>query len=62
MTPNDRSIRLNVIDPAPIVDPVQKGKWLVTAAETATLYVEAVESEVSMKVLRAWGGLRLISA
>lgn len=57
----NRGIRLNVVSPAPIVEPGQEGKGLVTAAETAKLYVEAVEGDVTGKVLRAWGGLPLFS-
>jgi hypothetical protein len=52
-----RGIRLNVVSPAPIVDPGQERQGLVTAAETANLYVEAVEGDITGKVLRAWGGL-----
>lgn len=52
-----RGIRVNVVSPAPIVEPGQEGKGVVTAAETAKLYVEAVESNITGKVLRAWGGL-----
>jgi NAD(P)-dependent dehydrogenase (short-subunit alcohol dehydrogenase family) len=55
-----RGIRLNVVSPAPIVEPGQERKGLVTAAETAKLYVEAVEGDMSGKVLRAWGGLPVI--
>lgn len=56
-----RGIRLNVVSPAPIVEPGQEGKGVVTAAETAKLYVEAVESDITGKVLRAWGGLPYLS-
>jgi len=52
-----RGIRINVVSPAPIVEPGQEGKGVVTAAETAKLYVEAVEGNITGKVLRAWGGL-----
>ena len=52
-----RGIRINVVSPAPIVAPGQEGKGLVTAAETAKLYVKAVEENITGKVLRAWGGL-----
>jgi NAD(P)-dependent dehydrogenase (short-subunit alcohol dehydrogenase family) len=55
-----RGIRLNVVSPAPIVEPGQEGKGLVTAAETAKLYVEAVEGDITGRVLRAWGGLPLV--
>lgn len=57
----NRGIRLNVVSPAPIVEPGQEGQGLVTAAETAKLYVEAVESDITGKVLRAWGGLPYLS-
>lgn len=53
----NRGIRLNVVSPAPIVEPGKEGKGFVTAAETAKLYLEAVESDITGKVLRAWGGL-----
>lgn len=56
-----RGIRLNVVSPAPVVAPEQKGKGLVTAAETAKFYVEAVEGKITGKVLRAWGGLPYLS-
>ena len=56
-----RGIRLNVVSPAPIVEPGQEGKGVVTAAETAKLYVEAVESDITGTVLRAWGGLPYLS-
>jgi NAD(P)-dependent dehydrogenase (short-subunit alcohol dehydrogenase family) len=52
-----RGIRVNVVSPAPIVEPGQEGKGVVTAAETAKLYVEAVETNITGTVLRAWGGL-----
>jgi NAD(P)-dependent dehydrogenase (short-subunit alcohol dehydrogenase family) len=56
-----RGIRINVVSPAPIVEPGQEGKGVVTAAETAKLYVDAVEGNFTGKVLRAWGGLPIIS-
>ena len=55
-----RGIRLNVVSPAPIVEPGQERKGLVTAADTAKLYVEAVEGDITGKVLRAWGGLPVV--
>ena len=55
-----RGIRVNVVSPAPIVEPGQEGKGVVTAAETAKLYVEAVEGDITGKVLRAWGGLPVV--
>ena len=56
-----RGVRINVISPAPIVDPGQEGKGLVTAAETAKLYVEAVEGNMTGQVIRVWGGLPVVS-
>lgn len=56
-----RGIRVNVVSPAPIVEPGQEGKGLVTAVETAKLYVEAVEGNITGQVLRAWGGLPVVS-
>jgi NAD(P)-dependent dehydrogenase (short-subunit alcohol dehydrogenase family) len=55
-----RGIRVNVVSPAPVVEPGQEGRGTVTAAETATLYVEAVEGDITGKVLRAWGGLPVV--
>ncbi len=52
-----RGIRINVVSPAPIVEPGQEGEGLVTAADTATLYVDAVEGNFTGQILRAWGGL-----
>ena len=52
-----RGIRINVVSPAPIVEPGQEGNGLVTAAETVKLYVQAVEGNITGQVLRAWGGL-----
>ena len=52
-----RGIRINVVSPAPIVEPGQEGIGVVTAAETAKRYVEAVEGNITGRVLRAWGGL-----
>ena len=52
-----RGIRINVVSPAPVVDPGEERKGVVTAAETAKFYVQAVENNITGKVLRAWGGL-----
>ena len=52
-----RGIRVNVVSPAPVVDPGREGHGLVTAAQCAEYYVDAVEGEMSGQVLRAWGGL-----
>jgi len=52
-----RKLRINVVSPAPIVEPGQERRGLVTAAQTARMYINAVEGVFSGKVLRAWGGL-----
>ncbi|WP_369161484.1 short chain dehydrogenase [Candidatus Thiodiazotropha sp. LNASS1] len=52
-----RNIRLNVVSPAPIVEPGHERKGLVTAAQTAERYVDALEGSFTGKVLRVWGGL-----
>lgn len=54
-----RGIRLNAVSPAPVVEPGRQGKGLVTAEEAAQYYVEAVEGDMTGKVLRAWAGLPL---
>ncbi len=56
-----RGIRINVVSPAPIVEPGQEGRGLVTAAQTAKLFVEAVEGNMTGQILRAWGGLPVVS-
>jgi len=55
-----RGIRINVVSPAPIVEPGEEKKGLVTAAETAKLFVKAVEGNITGQVLRAWGGLPVV--
>ena len=55
-----RGIRINVVSPAPVVEPERAGKGLVTAAETAKYYVEAVEGRETGKVFRAWAGLPVV--
>ena len=52
-----RGIRLNVVSPAPVVEPGQEGTGRVTATQTAAFYVSAVRGEMTGQVLRAWGGL-----
>ncbi len=54
-----RGVRINVVSPAPIVEQGQERRGLVTAVQTAKLYVQAVESDITGQVLRAWGGLPL---
>ena len=52
-----RNLRINVVSPAPIVEPGQERRGVVTAEETAKLYVEAIEGDFTGRVIRAWGGL-----
>ena len=54
----DRGLRINVVSPAPIVEPGQEKKGLVTASQTAKFYVNSVEGHMTGQVLRAWGGLK----
>ena len=49
-----------MVSPAPIVELGEEGKGLVTAEETAKLYVQAVEGNITGQVLRAWGGLPVV--
>ncbi len=55
-----RGIRLNIVSPAPVVDPGQERVGLVTAADTARFYVESIEGDFTGRVLRAWGGLPVL--
>lgn len=52
-----RGIRVNVVSPAPVVDPGQEGRGQITAEQAAAFYVEAVEGAYTGRVVRAWGGL-----
>lgn len=53
----ERGLRLNVVSPAPVVEPERVGKGLVSAEQVASYYVDAIEGNDTGKVLRAWGGL-----
>jgi hypothetical protein len=48
------------VSPAPIVEPGQEAKGVVTAAQTAELYIKAVEGAMTGQILRAWGGLHSV--
>ncbi|RKY14853.1 MAG: short chain dehydrogenase [Planctomycetota bacterium] len=54
-----RGLRLNVVSPAPGVEPGHGGAGLVTAAEAAQAYVMAVEGKMTGQVLRVCGGLHV---
>ncbi|MCW8330164.1 short chain dehydrogenase [Photobacterium sp. SDRW27] len=53
----DRGIRLNVVSPAPVVEPERTGKGLISAEQAANFYIEAIEGNATGNVFRAWGGL-----
>ena len=57
-----RGIRLNVVSPAPVVEPGQDGKGRVTAEQTAHFYVDAANGDMTGHILRAWGGLPIPGA
>ena len=52
-----RGLRLNVVSPAPVVEPNRVTTGHVSAEQVAKFYVEAVEGNDTGKVFRAWGGL-----
>lgn len=52
-----KGIRLNVVSPAPVVEPANTGKGLVSADQVAEYYIQSVEGNESGQVYRAWGGL-----
>jgi hypothetical protein len=45
------------VSPAPVVDPAQEGRGVVTAEQAAAAYVQSVTGDFSGRVIRAWGGL-----
>ena len=52
-----RGLRLNVVSPAPVVEPEKAGRGLVTATQVAKGYIESVTGTFTGRVLRVWGGL-----
>lgn len=52
-----RGLRINVVSPAPVVEPGSSGPGLVTAEQAATSYVESVTGDFTGRTIRAWGGL-----
>ncbi|OLQ72159.1 hypothetical protein BIT28_24325 [Photobacterium proteolyticum] len=53
----ERGLRLNVVSPAPVVEPERTGRGLVSAEQVASFYIDAIEGNSTGKVFRAWGGL-----
>jgi len=52
-----RGLRINVVSPAPVVEPAQVRRGAVSAAQVAEYYVKAIEGQANGTVFRAWGGL-----
>jgi NAD(P)-dependent dehydrogenase (short-subunit alcohol dehydrogenase family) len=52
-----RGLRVNVVSPAPVVEPEQVREGLVSAAQVAEFYVESIEGQATGIVFQAWGGL-----
>ncbi len=52
-----KGLRLNVVSPAPVVEPTQVARGRITAQQAAAAYIESVTSTYTGKVLRIWGGL-----
>jgi NAD(P)-dependent dehydrogenase (short-subunit alcohol dehydrogenase family) len=52
-----RGLRLNVVSPAPVVEPERTRRGLVSAEQVATYYLDSINGTATGKVFRAWGGL-----
>ncbi len=52
-----RSIRLNVVSPAPVVAAAEAGRGVVTASQAAAGYIHSIEGAMNGTVIRTWGGL-----
>ena len=52
-----RGLRVNVVSPAPVVEPDQVKEGLVSAAQVAEFFVESIEGQATGTVFQAWGGL-----
>jgi NAD(P)-dependent dehydrogenase (short-subunit alcohol dehydrogenase family) len=52
-----RGLRVNVVSPAPVVEPDQVKEGLVSAAQVAEFFVESIEGHATGTVFQAWGGL-----
>lgn len=51
------NLRLNVVSPAPVVEPEKVTTGLVSASDVANYFVESIQGSSSGTVYRAWGGL-----
>ena len=54
-----RGLRVNVVSPAPVVEPEQLREGVVSAAQVAEYFLQSIEGEATGQVYRAWGGLTL---
>jgi NAD(P)-dependent dehydrogenase (short-subunit alcohol dehydrogenase family) len=52
-----RGLRVNVVSPAPVVEPEQVREGVVSAAQVAEFFVKSVEGQAAGTVFQAWGGL-----
>jgi len=52
-----RGLRVNVVSPAPVVEPEQVKEGMVSATQVAEFFVESIEGQATGMVFRAWGGL-----
>lgn len=52
-----RGLRLNVVSPAPVVEPERAGRGLVSAVQTAKGYINSATGTLTGQVIRVWGGL-----
>jgi NAD(P)-dependent dehydrogenase (short-subunit alcohol dehydrogenase family) len=52
-----RGLRVNIVSPAPIVEPGREGRGLITAAQAAVAYADTVGGDFTGRTVRAWGGL-----
>jgi NAD(P)-dependent dehydrogenase (short-subunit alcohol dehydrogenase family) len=52
-----RGLRVNVVSPAPVVEPDQVKEGLISAAQVAEFFVESIEGQATGTVFQAWGGL-----
>lgn len=52
-----RGLRVNVVSPAPVVEPEQVKEGVVSAAQVAEFFVKSVEGQAAGAVFKAWGGL-----
>ncbi len=52
-----KGLRLNVVSPAPVVEPTQVARGRITAMQATAAYVESVTSTYTGKIFRVWGGL-----